>query len=142
MVLNGSRGQKEVWPERQEIEETPESKDKLKKAVVSTVNMSDAASIENVTDVHKYSSRERLLRLTAWAQRFANNCIISVTETARITGSLSVEEIWSAEKLWLQTVHSGLRERATFSQLVSQLGLVENEGVLYCKGRRGLQTYL
>ena len=105
--------------------------------MVSTVKMSDAAGIENVLDVYKYSSREKLLRVTVWVQRFAHNCIVSVRETARITGSLSVEKISSAEKLWSQTVQSRLKERATFSQLVSQLGLVESEEFLYCKGRLG-----
>ena len=73
----------------------------------------------------------------AWVQRFAHNCIVIVRKTARITGNLSVEESLIGEKLWLQTDQSGLKERGTFSQLVSQLGLVESEGVLYCKGRLG-----
>ena len=99
--------------------------------------MGNAATIGNVIDVYKYSSREKSLRETVWVQRFAHNCIVNVWETARITGNLSVEESFSSKKLWLQTVQSGLKGRATFIQLVSQLGLVESEGVLYCKGRLG-----
>ena len=58
------RGPKEDWMERQEIEETPENKDELKKTAVSTVEMNDIASIENVIDIYKYSSKEKLLRVT------------------------------------------------------------------------------
>ena len=52
------REPKEGWPERQELEESPESKDEMKKTVVSTVKMSDAGSIENVINVYNYSSRD------------------------------------------------------------------------------------
>ena len=54
------RGPKEGWPERQEIGETPESTEEQKKAAVSTVKVSETVSIENVIDVHRYSSREKL----------------------------------------------------------------------------------
>ena len=136
------RGPKEGWPERQEIEETPESTEEQKKAAVSTVKVSETVSIENVIDVHRYSSREKLVRMTAWIQRFAQNCKAKIRKTDRMTGGLTVEEIVSAEKLWIQTVQAGLKERTSFSQLVSQLGLVESEGVLYCKWRREYLTDL
>ena len=101
-----------------------------KKAAVNTVKVSETVSIENVIDVHRYSSREKLVRVTAWIQRFTQNCKAKIRKTDRITGGLTVEEIVSAEKLWIQTVQAGLKERTSFSQLVSQLGLVESEGVL------------
>ena len=66
------RGPKEDWPERQEVEETPESTKKLKKAVVSTVKVSDVVSTENVIGVRRYSSKEKLVRVTAFVLRFAH----------------------------------------------------------------------
>ena len=96
--------------------------------MVSTVKVSETVSTENVIDVHRYSSREKLVRVTAWIQRFAQNCKAKIRKTNRMTGGLTVEEIVSAEKLWIQTVQAGLKERTSFSQLVSQLGLVESEG--------------
>ena len=136
------RGRKEDWPERQEIEETPESTKELKKAVVSTVKVSYAVSIENVTDVCRYSSKEKLVRVTAFVLRFAQNCKARIRREGRVTGGLTVEEILSAERSWVQTVQAGLKERTSFSQLVNQLGLVEIEGVLYCKGRLGASDLL
>ena len=94
-------------------------------------------SIENVIDVRRYSSKEKLVRVTAFVQRFAQNCKARIRREGRVTGGLTVEEILSVEKSWLQTVQAGLKERTSFSQLVIQLGLVEIEGVLHCKGRLG-----
>ena len=93
------RGPKESWPERQEIEETPESTEEQKKVAVSTVKVSETVSIENVIDVHRYSSREKLVRVTAWIQRFAQNCKAKIRKTDRMTGGLTVEEIVSADKV-------------------------------------------
>ena len=70
-------------------------------------------------------------------RQYKQDCKAKIRKTDRMTGGLTVEETVSAEKLWIQTVQAGLKERTSFSQLVSQLGLVESEGVLYCKGRLG-----
>ena len=56
-------------------------------------------------------------------------------EKSEIIGRLTVQEICAAEKLWIQAVQAGLKEKATFSQLVKQLGLVESEGILYLQGK-------
>ena len=103
--------------------------------MVSTVKVSDAVSIENVIDVHRYSSKEKLVRVTVFVLRFAQNCKARIRREGRVTGKLTAEEILSAEKSWVQTVQAGLKERTSFTQLVNQLGLIEIEGVLYCKGR-------
>ena len=92
--LEWLRVPKEDWPERQEIEEKPESTKELKKAVVSTVKVSDEVNIENVIDVCRYSSKEKLVRVTAFVLRFAQNCKARI----RVTRGLTVEEILSAEK--------------------------------------------
>ena len=105
--------------------------------MVSTVKVSDVVSIENVIVVRRYCSKEKLARVTAFVQRFAQNCKARIRRECRVTGGLTVEEIPSAEKSWVQTVQAGLKERISFSQLVNQLGLVEIEGVLYCKSRLG-----
>ena len=75
--------------------------------------------------------------MTAFVLRFAQICKARIRREGRVTGGLTVEEILSAEKSWSKTVQVGLKERTSFSQLVNQLGLVETEGVLYCKGRLG-----
>ena len=131
------RGPKEDWPERQEIEETPESTKKLKKAVVSTVKVSDVVSIVNVIDVCRYSSKEKLVRVTAFVLRFAQNCKARIRREGGVTGGLTVEEILSAEKSWVQTVQAGLKERTSFGQLVNQLGLVEIEGCFVLQRQTG-----
>ena len=105
--------------------------------MVSTVKVSDVVSIENVIDIPRYSSKEKLVRVTAFVQRFAQNCKARIRREGRVTGGLTVEEILSAEKSRVQTVQVGLKEKTSFSQLVNQLGLVEIEGVLYCKGILG-----
>ena len=56
-------------------------------------------------------------------------------EKSKIISLLTVQEICAAEKLWIQAVQAGLKEKATFSQLVKQLSLVEIEKILYLQGK-------
>ena len=50
----------------------------------------------------KYSSFNRLKRVTAWIRRFVTNCRLSHGMGNPIRGFLSVKELWQAEKCWLQ----------------------------------------
>ena len=125
------------WPERRKIEQTQESQQESTKIVVSTVKAVGKASIENVIDIQRVSSKEKFGRVTAWVQRFVQNYRHKVEGKSGLEGQLTVEEISSAEKFWIQAVQEGLRQKASFSQLVMPLGLVTNEGGLYCKGRLG-----
>ena len=51
----------------------PESKDEAKKAVASTVKVTKKVGAEIVIDIQKYSSREILVSVTAWVQKFIQN---------------------------------------------------------------------
>ena len=67
------RGPNDGWTEKEIIEAMPESKDEAKKAVVSTVKVIKKMGGKIVIDIQKYSSREMLVRVTAWVQRFIQN---------------------------------------------------------------------
>ena len=58
-------------------------------------------------DVCRYSSKEKLVRVTAFVLRFAQNCKARIRREGRVTGGLTVEEILNAEKSWVQTVQAG-----------------------------------
>ena len=64
------RGQNDGWPEEEIIEKMPESRDE---AVVITVKVIKKVGAEIEIDIQRYSSREMLVRVTAWVQRFIQN---------------------------------------------------------------------
>ena len=53
----------------------------------------------------------------------------------RRNGELSVDELNKAERLWIREAQTGLKVDEKFSQFSNSLGLIEEEGILRCRGR-------
>ncbi len=98
-------------------------------------------NLDEFIDCTRFSSKTKLLRVTAYAMRFIN----IVKRIERTSGELTADELRNAEKLWVRSVQyscfqeehdhlSGLNTREP--QLVKQLGLFEDEeGIIRCQGR-------
>ena len=56
-------GSEDTWPRCKSFE-TPESKDEAKKVVSMNVRVKETVGIDKVVDLEKYSSLERILRIT------------------------------------------------------------------------------
>ena len=83
-----------------------------------------------IIDCNKYSSLQRLLRVTAYVKRFIHN----ISRKERITGPLSTNEIQEAEILWIKEMQGHLQ----VDELEKQLGLFKDEkGIIRCRGRLG-----
>ena len=124
------------WPLVIEDVDTPESQEEAKKtANVMVVDVQNHPSVARVVDVNRYEKLEKLHRVTAWMLRFLNNVRRNSAQTARRRGRLTREELLTAEREWLKAMQGDLRRQANFHQLVSELGLVENEGSLRCVER-------
>ena len=102
--------------------------------------------------VAKFSSLTRLKRVTAWVRRFINNCILCRGPGNPIRGSLSVKELWQAEKYWLKVAQeSAFSEDILFlkkgkellkkSTLLPLRPFLDDEGLLRVGGREN-QSYL
>ena len=126
---------KEGWPAAlHEEQRTPESLEEEKKTVAALTVAAESHE-DNVVDVDKYSSFERLVRVTAWVKRFANNSRASRLGKMKVSGSLSVRELIDSEGILIVSAQNKLRKQPNFQQLVNGLGLKSEDGILRCQGR-------
>jgi len=90
-------------------------------------------------DINRYSELTRVLRVTAWCQRFIDR----LRKRPCKSQCLSSAELTKAEHLWNKHIQRGYFADVMFSlplkkphNLVKQLGIfVDNEGLLRCHGR-------
>ena len=131
-------GQIEDWPVTTEDFQTPETVSEEKKSttalLVETKGETGVAAVINVND---YSKLHRLVCVTAWVRRFVNNLKAGLErrENTKRAGRLEVSELNEAEIELMKSSQGELKKQGNFKQLVSELGVVEQEGILRCVGR-------
>lgn len=129
-------GQPDDWPMITEDFKTPESCEEEKKSTSTLlVETKQETGISAVVDVNDYSKLQRLVSVSAWVRRFVDNLKAGLEKKPRRTGKLSVNELKTAEIEWVKSVQSELKKQDNFKQLVSELGVVEDRGILRCVGR-------
>ena len=102
--------------------------------------MDQRTGISRVIDIDRFSTFKRLLRVTAYVNRFIENC----KKQEKTTGSLDIREIRTALLIWirdaqerhytevLEDLNSGRRKH----NLVKQLKLYKDEeDLIRCEGR-------
>lgn len=98
------REREDLWPPRLVISETIEEVRPLK-LVLSNVTI----NINEIAD--RYSTWTRLIRITAWINRFVFNSIIPVVRASdRRNGPLSVAELSRSKTLWLLHIQQSFSE--------------------------------
>ena len=88
-----------------------------------------------------FSTMGRLVRVTAWAQRFIRNCRKSATK--KLKDQLTVPELCSARNLWLQSsqrnhctdVVSAIREQRKNNTVQSLRLYIDDRGLIRSRGR-------
>ena len=123
------------WPATEEILETDECLTEVKKTVVMKTQVEETFRLENVININAYSKIEKLIRVIALVKRFINNLKVIIEGRMAALGTLKVEETMMAECTLIKAAQASLKSRSDYQQLVSQLGIVERNGVLRCKGR-------
>ena len=124
------------WPKSMVTDKTATVIEEEKKSAVMfvEVKLSDL-SISNVINSGRYGTAERLFRVTSWVLRFVFNMQTRRKSLERRNGELSVDELNKAERLWIREAQTGLKVDEKFSQFSNSLGLIEEEGILRCRGR-------
>ena len=98
---------------------------------VMTVLVQSSQSISEVIQPERFSSLNKLLRVTALVLKFLRR-LRKMTETHDI----SMEDMNEAKQLWYKEVQTKLEEREKSSSTWEQLAVFKDEqGVLRCKGR-------
>lgn len=103
----------EDWPAITETVRTTESL--IKETKVSTVLTSGPKVKIGIVGVH--------------------NAKASTKYEEKRTGRLQVAELKGAKREWLKSVQSDLKKQGNFKQLVSELDIEEDRGILRCEGR-------
>lgn len=128
-------GPEEMWPAPCEVLETPETSDETKKSLAMAARVEEVLSLENVVDIGRFGRLSRLIRVTAWVIRFTKNARAGRRENVKETGKLKPDELCEAETVWVKTAQEVLKAQENYRQLVNRLQIVEEDGVLRCKGR-------
>ena len=106
------------------------------------VNIDEVHEIDSdkIIDIVRYSSCNRLLRVTALVLRLASNLICRIRGKNNLIKSedLTKEETEQPESMWIKTAQGSVKEAKNFAQLQKQLGLyVESHGIIRSRGRIG-----
>ena len=114
-------------------------KEQKKESVISLVTREEEKQQPNllkVIDLRRFSSIEKVRRVTGYMLRFVSNCR-SKNRDERITDRrLSVQELKYAEKLLVKEAQKSIPRDRKFKQLENTLGLETNdEGILRCAAR-------
>ena len=86
--------------------------------------------LDNVINRNAYSKIEKLIRVTALVKRFLNNLKVGLEGKTAALGALKVEETVMAACILIKAAKASWKSRSDYHQLVSQLGIVERDGVL------------
>ena len=114
----------EYWPSTTLETELESATEELRAGKGKTsVLLSTVPSSPSIIDCKRFSSYERLLRVTAYVRRFIHN----VQKKNRISGTLSTEEIEQAEGIWIRELQTKLDHK----QLDKQLGLFRDDNHIF-----------
>ena len=93
------------WPQQDRVCEPRECLDEERKSKITPVLLSNArmhpeetCRLKNVIDIARFSTLDRLHRVTAWVLRWRAICANRTSER----GDLTTEELQRAESLWLK----------------------------------------
>ena len=127
-------GNPQDWPKTTETLRTPESSEEEKKSsMVLLTETKLTTGIATVVNANDYSTLQRLVTVTAWVIRAVDN--FKASSEQRRTGKLKVTELKNAEMEWIRSAQGDLKKQDNFKQLVSELGVKEDGGILRCVGR-------
>ena len=91
--------------------------------------------VEEIIDCTRYSSLQKLKRVTGHVRRF-HNARMRKNPEKRKTGELDANELKEAELLWVRSMQRCLKNDPKYSAMERQLSIFGDEtGILRCKGR-------
>ena len=138
---------KDSWSASPEVIEPPD-----KDALIETKSRSDeillltntenCRNLSAVFDIGKYSSCQKLFKITALVLRFIKKLKSRVNKLNEEDASLNpdqfitVEEIYHSEKLWIEEIQKDIHMNEHYNGWEKNLGLfTDADGILRCKGR-------
>lgn len=127
------------WPQDQ----SPVTKDdeEVQKEYRNPYMVNVVSSVQQIIQCKKFSKWRKLIRVTAYVQRFIRNIKakhqqrVEVQNSAGQDGPLSLQELDEAEKLWITVAQDDLRERQAKGEFRQLSPFVDQDGVIRVGGR-------
>ena len=91
-----------AWPRDFSLEDSTEVKEERKKASVMLNVAQRSKQISEVIDLNRFSTLSKLLRVTAYVQRFLGNLRLKREKRELCLGELTAEELKNAESIWIK----------------------------------------
>ena len=129
------RKEKDQWPISIDLESSQEIGAERKRANVLIALEKEPNGVRNVIDINRFSNLGKLLRVTAYVKRFVRNLKQRMERKELELGKLDVKELEEAERTWILDSQQNLKETAKYKKLVENLGVVEENEIMVCKGR-------
>ena len=127
------RGPKEEWPEQPPVPVPAEDSERKRPKPISAVVRTTPP-----IDCRKFSSWQRLVRVTALCRRFIHNLKCKIRHpTETVGGTLLPEEIEQAEQYWIVLAQESLGD---WKDSCASLTPFEQNGVIRVGGRLGRST--
>ena len=115
--------------------ETEESSLEMKKSCVLKVSIEETSNVECIMAIEKFSSLNRLYRVTAYVRKFIYNLRAKQRGVQRKNEELGRDEMIGAERMWTLAAQARLKNQDNYAGLVKELRIVEYNGLLKCRGR-------
>ena len=88
------------------------------------------------TEISKFNSYSRLIRVTAYVIKFVS-CLKN-TQVRKDNLLLSPSELKNAKKIWIKFIQQNIYSSKNYKQLKKDLGFFfDSEGIIRCRGRLG-----
>lgn len=140
------KGEKEEWPDMPTIHDDKSEEEIVKHipvvthALITQVQQQDTVKIQEILDINRFSSRRKLLRVTALVFKFIN--LLRRKDNQK---SLSADDLQLADKVWTRSIQRSsfddeyqalINQKTRESHRYNQLNLLmDDEGLIRCQGR-------
>eukprot|EP00794_Sanderia_malayensis_P005792 gene5792-biopygen4703 len=124
------------WPKAMLIDDSNEIREEQRKDAAVFMNV-ESYGVSKIIDIQRHCRLSKLLRVTACVKRFVDNLKSCRSREPKSLGALGVQDLEAAERLWIKDVQQYMLDSDGYKQLSAQLGVVEDDGLLICKGRLG-----
>ncbi len=123
------------WPEQPSELKPAEEAIVEEKSPSLLVKTEGSIGLQNVVELERFSSLQKLLRCTARVFRFVENCR-KQKDQRLVDANLTSEELRSVKIRWIQSIQHEMTGWKEFEQRSQDLGVFQHEdGFLRCGGR-------
>ena len=132
-MVGGARVAYKEWPKFEGVCKSQKVVEEERKSATMIVQVKRQGREERVIDLEKFSSSEKLFRVTAWVLRFLGNLKAGKQGENKQFGELSVHKLVEAERVWIKEAQTKLKTDEKYAQFSVSLRLKKRKEFLGVK---------